>query len=262
MYHQTSSDNASRGEMLQLLRMQQRLPVLPASFGRQPVYARQQNLQSNHLLQIQPLTSLCLAAALDPGWLSRGLSLAPTFPHQLGSSLALPESCLRQLPQPFLHLQLREQIARQMIRSDQLKRDEANFPAITQQQTVHSNTTTTDIHVEVGVSGKRDPASTFVSRLHAILGNPEYAACISWLPHGRAWIILDKLQFEADVIPSHFRHARYASFMRQVSLAFSTTQIVMFFSINNCTQCFFFFSGRSIKLPCLSHPSPLSHEIP
>lgn len=65
---------------------------------------------------------------------------------------------------------------------------------------------------------KQGPARTFPMRLHKILCMPEYEAYITWLPHGRAWRIINKVFFEKKVIPHHFRHARYASFMRQVSL--------------------------------------------
>jgi hypothetical protein len=75
--------------------------------------------------------------------------------------------------------------------------------------------------VTAGDMGNRDPVHAFASRLHEILSNPEYSAYISWLPHGRAWKILDKAEFEKNVIPNYFRHARYASFMRQVSFSCS-----------------------------------------
>jgi len=64
---------------------------------------------------------------------------------------------------------------------------------------------------------KQGPARTFPMRLHKILSMPEYEAYITWLPHGRAWRIINKVFFEKKVIPHHFRHARYASFMRQVN---------------------------------------------
>jgi hypothetical protein len=64
--------------------------------------------------------------------------------------------------------------------------------------------------------GKRDPVHAFPTRLHEILATPEYNEVIAWLPHGQAWKIRDKSRFEKTVIPHHFRHSRYASFMRQV----------------------------------------------
>jgi len=62
--------------------------------------------------------------------------------------------------------------------------------------------------------GKEPP---FPVKLHRILTNPEYSDVISWLPHGRSWRVLKPKAFEEKVIPLYFRHAKYASFMRQVS---------------------------------------------
>lgn len=58
----------------------------------------------------------------------------------------------------------------------------------------------------------------FPAKLHYILSNPKYQDLIAWLPHGRAWRILKPKAFEKRVIPKLFRSAKYASFMRQVSL--------------------------------------------
>ena len=68
--------------------------------------------------------------------------------------------------------------------------------------------------------GKEDPPGKeppFPVKLHRILSNPEYSDMISWLPHGRSWRVLKPKAFEEKVIPLYFRHAKYASFMRQVN---------------------------------------------
>lgn len=63
--------------------------------------------------------------------------------------------------------------------------------------------------------GKKDPP--FPLKLHQILSNPEFQEFICWNPHGRSWRILKPPVFEQVVIPLYFRHAKYASFMRQVN---------------------------------------------
>jgi len=63
-------------------------------------------------------------------------------------------------------------------------------------------------------NGKEPP---FPAKLHRILSNPEYSDFISWLPHGRSWRVLKPKAFEEKIIPQYFRHAKYASFMRQVN---------------------------------------------
>lgn len=57
--------------------------------------------------------------------------------------------------------------------------------------------------------------ASFPLKLHAILANPENHDCICWLPHGRSWRIIRVTKFEKEIIPRYFRHAKYASFMRQ-----------------------------------------------
>lgn len=51
--------------------------------------------------------------------------------------------------------------------------------------------------------GKKEPP--FPLKLHQILGNPEFAECISWNAHGRSWRILKPPVFEQVVIPLYFR---------------------------------------------------------
>jgi len=68
--------------------------------------------------------------------------------------------------------------------------------------------------IERYTSGGTKDAS-FPLKLHAILANPEYHDYICWLPHGRSWRVVRTAQFSSEVIPRHFRHSSYNSFMRQ-----------------------------------------------
>ena len=58
---------------------------------------------------------------------------------------------------------------------------------------------------------------TFPIKLHMILASPEFTSIVSWLPHGRAFRIIQQKEFEEKVIPLYFRHGRLSSFCRQVS---------------------------------------------
>ena len=57
----------------------------------------------------------------------------------------------------------------------------------------------------------------FPARLHAILADERYAHIISWMPHGRAWKVLNKDLLVDEVIPNFFGQSKYASFTRQLS---------------------------------------------
>ena len=66
-------------------------------------------------------------------------------------------------------------------------------------------------------SSPKSKRSTFPVTLHKILTDPSYSDIITWLPHGRSWIVLNPKSFEEYIIPSHFEHCSYSSFSRQVN---------------------------------------------
>ncbi len=57
----------------------------------------------------------------------------------------------------------------------------------------------------------------FPARLHAILSDEQYAHVISWMPHGRAWKVIDKELLMEEAAPKFFGQSKYASFARQLS---------------------------------------------
>ena len=57
----------------------------------------------------------------------------------------------------------------------------------------------------------------FPSKLHVILSTPEYARIITWKPHGRAWVVMDKPMFNSIVLPKYFNHCNFESFNRSVN---------------------------------------------
>lgn len=62
------------------------------------------------------------------------------------------------------------------------------------------------------------PSSTFPAKLHEILSCPEYSHIITWMPHGRAWRVLNPKEFAEIVMPKKFSHqSKYSSFKRQVN---------------------------------------------
>ena len=62
--------------------------------------------------------------------------------------------------------------------------------------------------MEDTITLKKDGVQNFPLKLHNILSNSEFTDIISWLPHGRAWRILQHKAFEEKVIPLFFRHGR------------------------------------------------------
>lgn len=63
-----------------------------------------------------------------------------------------------------------------------------------------------------------DCQAIFPQRLMSILSQEKFAAAISWLPHGRAFVIRDRTLFSETVMPKFFsRKSKYSSFTRKLN---------------------------------------------
>ena len=89
-------------------------------------------------------------------------------------------------------------------------------PAATMGMSITSSAGTDAVEAG-GSAGQSSKEPAFPVKLHRILSNPEFRHVITWLPHGRSWRVIKPKAFEEKVIPLYFRHAKYASFMRQVN---------------------------------------------
>ena len=65
------------------------------------------------------------------------------------------------------------------------------------------------------VSSRKEP--TFPMKLHQMLSDPDAEGVIVWLPHGRAWKIINQDKFETGLLGKYFEHGNMSSFMRQVN---------------------------------------------
>lgn len=57
----------------------------------------------------------------------------------------------------------------------------------------------------------------FPQKLMAMLADSSNHDAISWLPHGRSFIITDREKFSEVVLPKYFRKSKYASFTRKLN---------------------------------------------
>jgi len=57
----------------------------------------------------------------------------------------------------------------------------------------------------------------FPHQLHDILSNESYSDIITWLPHGKAFVVLDKKKFTEIVSPNYFKETKYESFTRKLN---------------------------------------------
>eukprot|EP00567_Pseudictyota_dubia_P018574 CAMPEP_0197434278 /NCGR_PEP_ID=MMETSP1175-20131217/2027_1 /TAXON_ID=1003142 /ORGANISM="Triceratium dubium, Strain CCMP147" /LENGTH=550 /DNA_ID=CAMNT_0042962935 /DNA_START=230 /DNA_END=1882 /DNA_ORIENTATION=+ len=62
-----------------------------------------------------------------------------------------------------------------------------------------------------------DVPATFPQKLMEILSSTDHTDIISWLPHGRGFVILQKRRFASEVLPRYFRQSKYTSFTRKLN---------------------------------------------
>ena len=58
---------------------------------------------------------------------------------------------------------------------------------------------------------------TFPQKLMVVLDNEELSDIITWLPHGKGFIILQKKKFAAEVMKMYFKHSKFTSFTRKLN---------------------------------------------
>ncbi|KAL7439503.1 hypothetical protein ACHAXM_006742 [Skeletonema potamos] len=63
-----------------------------------------------------------------------------------------------------------------------------------------------------GLTNQKLPA-----KLAAMLSDPDLVTCITWMPHGRSWKILNRDLFSRYALPKYFGHTNHASFIRIVN---------------------------------------------
>ena len=188
------------------------------------------NLELTKFRQHPPLWSLltCYQDSLNMADLSQILkiqaSLASIRAHSINSSpikdaLLLLDAQTKMLDINFSRMLLRYPAAFSQPRMENLSPMQLGMS--------HSIYGLNDGHL-LNKKRNRSPLHRFPHRLHEIISNPEYSDYITWLPHGYAWKIVNRKQFEAVVIPRHFRHGRFTSFMRQVRMNFMSRYLPNF----------------------------------
>jgi hypothetical protein len=72
-----------------------------------------------------------------------------------------------------------------------------------------------------------DDSKIFPQRLMEILSDERYNESISWLSHGRAFVIKNRKLFGETVMPKYFsRKAKYSSFTRKLNRWYVLTSLL------------------------------------
>ena len=58
----------------------------------------------------------------------------------------------------------------------------------------------------------------FVSKAYEIFSNSSYSQFCGWGRDGKTIVIFDQQEFASKVLPNHFKHSNYSSFVRQLNM--------------------------------------------
>ncbi|CAI1739266.1 hypothetical protein SEUBUCD646_0O03740 [Saccharomyces eubayanus] len=86
----------------------------------------------------------------------------------------------------------------------------ANGTNLVQQSATNNNSSSAN-------TGSKAPANEFVRKLFRILENNEYPDIVTWTENGKSFVVLDTGKFTTHILPNHFKHSNFASFVRQLN---------------------------------------------
>ncbi|CCK72871.1 kinase-regulated stress-responsive transcription factor SKN7 KNAG_0M00180 [Huiozyma naganishii CBS 8797] len=66
-------------------------------------------------------------------------------------------------------------------------------------------------------SSNRPPSNEFVRKLFKILESNIYSNIVRWTEEGDSFVVLDTGKFTTQILPNHFKHSNFASFVRQLN---------------------------------------------
>ncbi|OJJ82836.1 putative stress response transcription factor SrrA/Skn7 [Aspergillus glaucus CBS 516.65] len=66
-------------------------------------------------------------------------------------------------------------------------------------------------------SGPSGNSSDFVRKLYKMLEDPSYSEIVRWGDEGDSFVVLECEKFTKTILPRHFKHSNFASFVRQLN---------------------------------------------
>ncbi|GAN00616.1 winged helix DNA-binding domain-containing protein [Mucor ambiguus] len=87
-------------------------------------------------------------------------------------------------------------------------------PSNTTDQTAYSSTASQPIQLPQ----KSSQANTFVHKLYNMVLDDQFQHLIAWNYTGASFIVCNIMEFARDVLPKHFKHNNFSSFVRQLNM--------------------------------------------
>jgi len=82
---------------------------------------------------------------------------------------------------------------------------------------IRANIVSTAISIAISFSHAFILSITHLLQLMQVVSDEENSDVISWLPHGKGFIIYKKKKFASDVLPKYFKNSKYTSFTRKLN---------------------------------------------
>ncbi|CCD24657.1 kinase-regulated stress-responsive transcription factor SKN7 NDAI_0D03430 [Naumovozyma dairenensis CBS 421] len=68
-----------------------------------------------------------------------------------------------------------------------------------------------------GSHGSKAANNDFVRKLYKILETNTFPNLVRWTPEGTSFVVLDTGKFTTQILPTHFKHSNFSSFVRQLN---------------------------------------------
>ncbi|KAI9498700.1 HSF-type DNA-binding-domain-containing protein [Zychaea mexicana] len=107
----------------------------------------------------------------------------------------------------------REQLHNQFARQMSLQPPTTTATSTQQSQQQSSSTASSSSSSKQGSSG-----NTFVHKLYNMVVDKQYQHLIAWTYTGTSFIVCNITEFSRDVLPKHFKHNNFSSFVRQLNM--------------------------------------------
>lgn len=72
-------------------------------------------------------------------------------------------------------------------------------------------------NLAVSLPPSNSGSTDFVKKLYQMLEEETYRHIVRWSPSGDSFMVLDTNEFTKDILPKHFKHSNFASFVRQLN---------------------------------------------
>ncbi|KAJ4291548.1 kinase-regulated stress-responsive transcription factor skn7 [Collariella sp. IMI 366227] len=70
---------------------------------------------------------------------------------------------------------------------------------------------------DAGTAQAGNSSSDFVRKLYKMLEDPSYNSVVRWNADGDSFVVLENEKFTKTILPKHFKHSNFASFVRQLN---------------------------------------------